>query len=312
MSVDLFERYRDALRRGHVAAARGRLEDAVAAYGEAIALAPDRPVAHTSLAAVHLRRGDPKSALAEADVALGRVPRDEAALASRVDALVGLGRRIEAAEALDRLSDIQSAAGRPADALATARRALALAEQKTRRRHLEALTARLAPIAADAETAAAQAAPLEDVGAGAGTRLAEPSAGDVDEAAPEARIVEPEPPVDGSPLLLAAEAAADAHDLEGARRNALAAAVAFARSGHVAAAIDACSVALTVAPDDPDLHLILVELYLDRGWRPRAAEKLTLLGRLIELDGRDDARARLCEIVGAEFPDHPELVRLCA
>ena len=109
-----------------------------------------------------------------------------------------------------------------------------------------------------------------------------------------------------------AEAAYDANDLEAARGNALAAAEAFARSGHIPAAIDACSLALTIAPDDPNLHLLLVELYLDRGWRSHAAEKLALLGRLAELDEDAAARTRLCAIVSAEFTDHPGLTALCA
>jgi tetratricopeptide (TPR) repeat protein len=279
MSVELFERYRDALRRGHVAVARGQLDDAAAAYREAIALAPDRPVAHAGLATVHLARGDAAAALAEADVALGRAPRDEAALSSRAEALGRLGRRIEAADTLDRLSDLQEAAGRRSDALATARRALALAEQKTRRRHVDALAALLAPVQAEAQAA---------------------------------REREPRPIADGGKLLGDAEAAYDAGDMEAARSNALAAADAFARSGHIPAAIDACSLALTVAPDDPDLHLLLVELYLDRGWRSHAAEKLALLGRLADLDDDATARTRLCAIVGTEFADHPGLTALCA
>ena len=278
MSVELFERYRDALRRGHVSVARGQLDEAAAAYGEAIALAPDRPGAPAGLASVHLARGDAAGALAEAEVALGRAPRDESALGSRAEALRRLGRRIEAADALDRLSDIQEAAGRRSDALATARRALALAEQKTRRRHVELLAALVAPVA---ETEA-----------------------------PPARA--PVPIADGGKLLVEAEAAYDGHDLDVARRTALAAADAFARSGHIPAAIDACSLALTIAPDDPDLHLLLVELYLDRGWRSHAAEKLALLGRLTDLDEDAAARTRLCAIVGAEFADHPGLTALCA
>ena len=279
MTVELFERYRDALRRGHVAVARGHLDDAAEAYREAIALAPDRPVAHAGLATVHLARGNASAALTEADVALGRASRDESALGSRAEALGRLGRRIEAAEALDRLSDLQEAAGHRSDALATARRALALAEQKTRRRHVDALAALMAPVLAEAEAA---------------------------------REREPGPIADGGKLLADAEAACDANELGAARRLALAAADAFARSGHIPAAIDACSLALTVAPDDPDLHLLLVELYLDRGWRSHAAEKLALLGRLADLDQDAAARTRLCAIVGAEFADHPGLTALCA
>ena len=44
----LYERYKDALRRGHVASLRGRLEEALAAYAEAASIAPERSTPHTS------------------------------------------------------------------------------------------------------------------------------------------------------------------------------------------------------------------------------------------------------------------------
>ncbi len=42
MSGSLYEGYKEALRRGHVAAVRGRLDVALAAYREASRIAPDR------------------------------------------------------------------------------------------------------------------------------------------------------------------------------------------------------------------------------------------------------------------------------
>ena len=42
MSEALYERYKDALRKGHVAALRGRHDAALEAYGEASRLAPDQ------------------------------------------------------------------------------------------------------------------------------------------------------------------------------------------------------------------------------------------------------------------------------
>ena len=41
-----------------------------------------------------------------------------------------------------------------------------------------------------------------------------------------------------------------------------------------------------IAPADPDIHLALAELYLDRGWRRSAADKMVLLGRLVRADRR--------------------------
>ena len=49
MSDALYERYKDALRRGHVAALRGRQDAALTAYGEAAKLAPDRPLPLVSI-----------------------------------------------------------------------------------------------------------------------------------------------------------------------------------------------------------------------------------------------------------------------
>ena len=134
MSDTLYDRYKGALRRGHVAAMRGRLDAAVLAYAEAAEIAPERPLPHTSRGGVLLRLERPADALAAFDAALQRESRDEAALAGRAEALAGLGRRVDAARSLDLLVDVQVSAGRLAEACDTARRALELAESRERRR----------------------------------------------------------------------------------------------------------------------------------------------------------------------------------
>ncbi|HXG40881.1 MAG TPA: hypothetical protein VNJ28_08060, partial [Candidatus Limnocylindrales bacterium] len=58
-----YERYKDALRRGHVALLRNRLEVALAAYAEAAAIAPERALPHASLGSVYLRLGRPDDSL---------------------------------------------------------------------------------------------------------------------------------------------------------------------------------------------------------------------------------------------------------
>lgn len=305
MTDDLFDQYRDALRRGHVAAARGQLEAAAAAYSEAISLARDRPVAHAGLGAIHLRSGDLRAGLREFDLALARAPRDATSLAGRAEALTGLGRRAEAAETLDRLSAVHEAAGRAREALDVARRALALAEGKARRRQVERLTEHV-------EGPSGAAAVGREL-TGHGTEA--PAAGLDPSALPVSLAAAPEPTVpilDGDERMAKAEDAFGRGDLELARHEALVAAEAFRAQGQQAAAIDACYLALTVAPDDPALHLVLVGLYLERGWRSRAADKLLLLGRLAELDGDEGARARVCLVVAAEFPGNPQLAALCA
>ena len=50
MSDAPYERYKEALRVGHVAALHGRLDAALAAYAEAAAVAPDRALPLTSRA----------------------------------------------------------------------------------------------------------------------------------------------------------------------------------------------------------------------------------------------------------------------
>ncbi len=139
----LYERYKGALRTGHVAAVRGRSEDAIAAYAEAATLAPDRPLPHTSMGRTLLKLGRVEEALTAFGAALRLAPRDEGGLAGRADALVVAGRPAEAAGVLDLLADTQESAGRLPDACDTARRALELAESRARRRYLETLVAEL-------------------------------------------------------------------------------------------------------------------------------------------------------------------------
>ena len=75
--------------------------------------------------------------------------------------------------------------------------------------------------------------------------------------------------------------------------------------------MDACYQALAVSPAAGDVHLTLTELYLDRGWRTPAADKLVLLGRLAELAGDDLTRARLCTMAAERFPDETRLAAFC-
>ncbi len=334
MSTDLFQRYKDALRRGHVAVMRGRLDVALMAYEEASRLAPDRALPYTSLGGVHLQLGSPDRALDAYDNALGRAVRDEPALLGRAESLIRLDRRVEAAEALDVLSEVQDDAGRLADACDSARRALELAEQKARRRHVQELTGRLGKTIGDqaSEQALARALRILELGepsmapaglpgpaaptalGGEGFRSGadgQPDDGSSGGGAVEAAAEEAILP-NGLELLAVAEIALDARDEDGARISYVAAARAFDREGLVAAALDACYLALAIAPDHPDHHFVLVELYLELGWTVQAAEKLALLGRLIELDGNVAAHARLCQLIGANFPEDHALNELCA
>jgi tetratricopeptide (TPR) repeat protein len=399
-SGSLYERYKDALRRGHVASLRSRNEAAIDAYGEAASIAPDRALPHASIGGIFVKMGRLDEAITAYDRALELGPRDEAALRGIAEAFARAGRRTEAAGALDRLAEILDGAGRLADACDAARRALELAESRVRRRQVETFAARLRkaspgdeaaqlaldqalrmlepappakaeivepakhetvePARVEAETVDAPAVEPEaeaphDVAIAAGT---EPEAGEqqmpaeaevgaaadadaiaepdtafeaqtepegqpetVTEQEPEAELepeIEPEPEIVAEPVGLgialgaAAEASLYAGDFVAAREGLLAAARAHRRAGRLVAAVDACYLAISIAPADPDVHLLLVEIYLDRGWRSQAADKLLLLGRLADLDADSAVRERLCQLVTARMSDEPRVAELCA
>ncbi|HET7702877.1 MAG TPA: hypothetical protein VFK35_05715 [Candidatus Limnocylindrales bacterium] len=343
----LYERYKDALRRGHVAALRGRHDAAIDAYGEAASIAPDRALPHVSLGGILLKMDRLVEAAAAYQRASDLAPRDENAIRGLADVHVRAGRRTAAASALDRLADILDADGRLADATDAARRALELAESRDRRSQVESFASRLR--AASGGDDAAQraldqvlrllepgsegepaAAPAEAVADGSlvgpDDRRTEPGEAtaaaadgpdtESDEASPPGAPAMAETTVEpvglGIALGAAAEAALHAGDLVSAREGLLAAARAHRRAGRTGAAIDACYLAIGLVAVDADLHLLLAELYLDRGWRTQATEKLLLLGRLAELRGDASVRERLCALVTERLPDEPRVVALCA
>ncbi|HYM82984.1 MAG TPA: hypothetical protein VEY67_02385, partial [Candidatus Dormibacteraeota bacterium] len=78
-----------------------------------------------------------------------------------------------------------------------------------------------------------------------------------------------------------------------------------ARAGREDAALDACAAAIGLGPADPPLHLTLAAIYLDRGWRALAVEKLALLGRLADLEGDEATRARVRDLLASRVPDAP-------
>lgn len=139
----LYERYKDALKRGHVAALRGRMDEALAAYAEASRIAPERSTPLSSAGTALLRRKRPGDALRYYEAALRLSPRDETALLGRAQALAALDRRSDAADAFDQVAELRAAGGKLGDAVDAARRGLELAEGRVRRRTLERLIERL-------------------------------------------------------------------------------------------------------------------------------------------------------------------------
>ncbi|HET7027667.1 MAG TPA: hypothetical protein VFI28_08245 [Candidatus Limnocylindrales bacterium] len=314
MTEALYERYKDALRRGHIAALKGRHAAALAAYADAASIAPDRPLPHVSIGTTYLRVERPDAALHAFDAALARAPSDEQALAGRADALVALGRRAEAAESLDRIADGLEAAGRVADACDTARQALELAESRARRRHVTELVARLREAGPDeAATAALDRAlhVLEGEARRPPRRSATAAGGEGGASSPEegqlASDRQPETPVavavDPLELVAAADVAIEAGDPVTGRARLLEAIGVHRRLNQSGAALDVAVRALALAPLDTEVHLALVDLYVDRGWRMLARDKLVLLARLARAGGDEESAAAVGAAAAARLPD---------
>ena len=319
MTEGLYERYKEALRRGHVAGLRGRVDQAVAAYEEASAMAPSRAVPHTSRGGVLARADRLDEALAAYDAALRLVPRDEAALVGRAEVLIRDNRRAEAADTLDLIAEIQESERRLADACDTARRALEQAESKTRRRHVEALARTLERTIGDRASEVALARALK-VLEGTLPALSHVPVRRVPPRVTASAAAGPKPAPEVVPpgesdlpaLLAEAEAAIVVGDVATACDRLLAVAGIHLAAHRLEAALDACYQALAIAPAATDIHLALVEAYAARGWFAPAQEKLLLLARLLDLDGDTAGRERLCAVVAARFPDDPRLAALCA
>jgi tetratricopeptide (TPR) repeat protein len=287
VSEGLYERYKDALRRGHVATLRERFGEAIVAYEEAAELAPDRALPYSSLGRVLDRLGRPEDALSAYGVALERAAGDEVALAGRAEVLVRLDRRVEAAETLVRLAESHDAAGRLADACDVARRALELAESRPRRRFVERLVGQLRDAAGDEAAIAAMERAL---------RILEPAVAPAVETAAVPGFAQPPDP---EALIGEADALLAAGDRSAARERYLEAAAAYRVAGQLDAALDACLPILGLEPADPAVHLVLADLYTDRAWHAHAAEKLRLLGRLAALTGDAETERRLAELAAA-------------
>jgi tetratricopeptide (TPR) repeat protein len=330
-SDELYELYKDALKRGHVASLRGEMDEALVCYAEAARIAPERSTPHSSAGTALLRRKRPVDALRHYEVALAMSPRDEAALLGRAQALAALERRGEAADAFDALAETQAGIGRLADAVDAARRGLEMAEGRDRRRTLERLIVQLRASEPDepgrlaleralqvldgqadppSKGAPAQAAPSP--AATTGRAAVMPSAHAPGPAAPavagsgataapvpdaaaparpaQATAASAEPRVVDDTATLAeltdrAEAAVHVGVPAPAVDALLDLAALHARDGRIEAALDACYSAVVFDPDSVALHLMLAQLYAERGWASLADDKLRLLERLAHLDG---------------------------
>ena len=313
MTVDRFERYKDALRRGHVAALRERFGEAIDAYEEAAELAPERALPHASVGRILITLNRPTDALAAFSRALDRSPGDEAALAGRGEMLVALGRRVEAAETLVRLAEAQVAAGKLAAATDAARQALELAESRQGRSFLKRLVDQLEDTGGDAAAAAAMEramrileppaeAPEPETAAGPEAQ-AEPAESQSEVAlADELRAPAEPPPTPPERLVDEAESLAAAGRSAEARERYLEAASAYRGDRRLDAAVDACLRVLRFDPADPAVHLLLADLYLDHGWQSAASAKLDLLQRLAGLTGDTETAGLAAAMATARLP----------
>jgi tetratricopeptide (TPR) repeat protein len=276
--ASLYDRYRTALRVGHLAALRGNREMASRAYLEAAALLPDRAAPYVGLGKAELGAERPAEALSAYGFALQRSPSDTAALDGAARALIALDRRTEAADMLDRLAITLLEHDRQPDALATIERALDLAASRWRRSAHDRLRA---------ETGASDSSWLGDLPAGDRERIATAQVADL-------------PRHGGAPgpipealrtLAERVERASAANDVAGLLDGAMA----LAQADRLRAAIDACHDALSVAPADPAVHQTLAAVYRQRGWSNAARHKLRLVDRLLEIVDDPEELDRLAE-----------------
>ncbi len=302
MTETLFERYKEALRAGHVAVVRGRLEEAVAAYREAIAIAPDRAIPHAALGAACLRLGDPEAALEAYGEALAIAPDDDAAMLGRAQALVVLRRTGDAAATYDRLADIRATADHVLEAAEAARRALAIEPTDARRARHAGLVEQLR---ATAGTAVAAGMAYPTAGPAGSEGSAEPTADDVGAGEAERSAAGLPPPPDPEALVVAMEEAVAQGDVDAAAAAALAAARAYRAQGHVAAAFDSCLQGIGARPADVALHLLLADLSVDSGWTGHAGDTYRNLLRLVDLDGDAALGAAVRAAAAERMPGDP-------
>lgn len=333
MSQPLFELYKDALRRGHLAVIDGRLEDALVSYREAGDMAPDRALPYASIATVLHRLGRSDEAIAAFDRALELAPDDDATRRARWVALEEMGRVVDTPFQSARV-DADIGADAPAGAIAEAS-----LEASTLDERLGLIPDEGRPPGApdglhDAfgDRRAGDEAPsvddeadrvregAEQIGFGPGFETPGPylpfdeTAGGEGAAAVSWPAIDlpspPPPPLVGpppDPRLLAeeAEVLADKGDLDGARELLLTVVEAHREAGRPDAALDACLQLLAMAPGDARAHLALAGLQLDQGWRAVATDKIALLLRLTALTGDTQAEADTHALAAERIRDEP-------
>jgi tetratricopeptide (TPR) repeat protein len=307
VSGPLFEQYKEALRRGHVAATEGRLEEALEAYREAARVVPERSLPYASQGMVLHRLDRWSEATAAFDEALRRSPDDEATLRARAAALEERGQASSAAGDYERLAFVLDVAGQAGQASAAARRAAELEPSPARTALVERLQRSLAqPVESTVPTGTEGTAEMVETSEGAEGAV---PAGGADWPAidmpspPPAAAAGPTPDVET--VMANATSLLDAGDTSAARDLMLMAVLLHRSAGRLDAALDICFQLLAFAPGDPQVHLAIANLQLDQGWTPLAKEKIDLLGRFAELIGDTQAAADAHGLAGERLRDRP-------
>jgi hypothetical protein len=340
VSGPLFDQYKAALRRGHMAALDGDLERALEAYREAARLVPERTLPLASQGTV-LHRLDRWPEAAEVfESALQLTPDDESTLRARATAREERGMQSGAAADYERLAFVLDVAGRAPEAVSAARKANELESRPARaaladRLERAAGTGPRADMddAADLDGAAEvdAAAELEASGPSDTVGSDEPmftpvvrrivpetdaevaraaQQGDPSSSWPRMDMPTPEkqlvgPPPDTEQLMAEASAMFDAGDAAGASERMLTAVAVHRAAGRLDAALDVCFQLLAIAPGDAHAHLAIANLQLDRGWTPLAREKIDLLLRLTSLTGDTQAEADTHGLAAERLRDEP-------
>jgi tetratricopeptide (TPR) repeat protein len=122
MADPVFERYKEALKQGHVAVFKGRPKEALGHYQEAAKLAGHRPLPFASMGSVLLQMGRHQESIAAYEEALRRAPDDGQSLNGLASALTAAGRHADAADVLKRVALVEAEESRQrAEAAAAAR-----------------------------------------------------------------------------------------------------------------------------------------------------------------------------------------------
>ncbi|MFL5777393.1 MAG: tetratricopeptide repeat protein [Chloroflexota bacterium] len=331
MRDSIYERYRDTLRKGHVAAVQGQDAEALEAYAEAAEIMPQRAAPLVGRGRVELGLGRDEAAVVSFEAALALDPEDADALDGLERALVSLRAARGSAGGGEAWLGELEASDAEDEGMATGGEEVGTASEPAMPSGLDPEVARSLGERVEAADKAGDVRGLLD----GAVALAEAGClrTGVDAAHDALSLAPTDPDVhrtlawlyrrggsggvareklallDRYLAILDDPAELDRLAEAGERLGDVAALVSVAerhgRQGRDRAAADALFDALVLAPDDVAAHLALVRLHLVAGARGSAIGGLELLLKIIDLDANDEARGRLTTFVRTELDDGP-------